>query len=190
MHSDIVAKFFEAGSLRKVARSHRQGLMTDDLSDNIAAHSFRVTVIGWYLAKMEEADTAKVIQMCLFHDFSETRSGDQNWINKKYIKVFEEEILKDQFGDSPYGAELIDILNEYSIRETKEAQLAKDADLLDQMLLLREYEWLGNKEAADWLKGGEQEKRLVSESAKSLAKEIYEQTPHEWWKDIWTAQRR
>lgn len=26
--------FYEIGTLRKIARSHRQGLLTDDLSDN------------------------------------------------------------------------------------------------------------------------------------------------------------
>jgi len=71
-----------------------------------------------------------------------------------------------------------------------EAKIAKDADLLDQILLLKEHEWVGNKEASLWLKGGEQERRLYSESAKRLAKDIYKQKPSDWWKNIWTAERR
>ena len=186
----LVALFFETGSLRKTIRSHRQTLLTDDLSDNIASHSFRVSVISWYLAKLERADPYKVLLMSLFHDFSESRSGDQNWIHKKYLKVFETEIQKDQFIDKPFGEELSTVLNEYGERKTLEAYLAKDADLLDQILLLREYEWSGNKEASIWLKGQEQEKRLFSKSAKNLAKEIYIQRPSSWWNKIWTAERR
>jgi putative hydrolase of HD superfamily len=80
---------YEIGTMRKTARAHRQTLLTDDLSDNIASHSYRVTWIGWFLAKAEKVDPYKVLLMCLSHDLSETRSGDQNWIHKKYIKVFE-----------------------------------------------------------------------------------------------------
>src|SRR3989304_1489360 len=67
----LASFFFELGTLRKILRSHRQTLLTDDLSDNIASHSFRVTLIGWFLAKLEQADPYKVLLMCLFHDFSE-----------------------------------------------------------------------------------------------------------------------
>lgn len=37
---------FELGTMRKVLRMHRQTLLTDDMSDNIATHSLRVTMIG------------------------------------------------------------------------------------------------------------------------------------------------
>jgi putative hydrolase of HD superfamily len=69
---------FEVGTLRKTIRAHRQTLLTDDSSDNIASHSFRVIWIGWILSKMEKADPYKVLLMCLAHDTGETRSGDQN----------------------------------------------------------------------------------------------------------------
>lgn len=64
----LIGFFFEVGTLRKVARAHRQTLLTDDLSDNIASHSFRVGIIGWQLAKIERADCYKVVMMCLLHD--------------------------------------------------------------------------------------------------------------------------
>ena len=47
--------------MRKTIRMHRQLLLTDDMSDNIATHSFRVAVIGYFLAKMEGADPLKVV---------------------------------------------------------------------------------------------------------------------------------
>jgi len=186
----IIDFFFEVGSLRKVIRSHRQTFLTDDLTDNISSHSYRVTIIGWILAKMEKADLSKVLQMCLLHDLPEARSGDQNWVNKKYLKVYEEEIIKDQFNFLPDKKDFEEIAKEYAERKSLEARVTKDADLLDQIMLLREYEWLGNQEAAIWLKGREQEKRLSTKSAKKLAKIIYTQKPSSWWNKIWTAERR
>ncbi|OGZ27950.1 MAG: hypothetical protein A2365_00915 [Candidatus Nealsonbacteria bacterium RIFOXYB1_FULL_40_15] len=188
--SDLASFLFEVGTLRKVARSHRQTLLTDDLSDNIASHSFRVTMAGWFLAKAEKADPYKVLLMCLVHDLTESRSGDQHWVNKKYVKVFEEEIVKDQYQRLPNKSELLEITNEYNERKTLEAKLAKDADLLDQILLLKEYAWVGNNEASDWLKDNEQYKRIFSRTGKKLAKEIMSQKPHSWWTNLWTADRR
>ena len=186
----IVGFLFEVGSLRKISRAHRQTLLTDDLTDNISSHSFRVAIIGYVLARMEKADSGKVLLMCLMHDLPESRSNDQNWVHKKYVKVFEKEIVKDQFVGIPGEDELCGLAKEYEERKTKEAKLAKDADLIDQILLLREYEWIGNKEATLWLKSREQEKRLFSKSAKKMAKSIYTQKPSFWWNNLWTAERR
>lgn len=186
---------FEIGTLRKIARGHRQSLLTDDLSDNISSHSYRVSWIGWILAKMEKADPYKVLLMCLAHDTSEARSGDQNWIHKKYVKVFEEEIIKDQIEGMPAESELKEFISEYNKRETKEAKIAKDADLLDQILLLKEYVLAGNNEAVSWLKNDGNKKNrhfelLWSDSAKELANEILNQNPSDWWKNLWTDKRR
>jgi len=167
----LVSLFFETGTLRKIARSHRQTLLTDDFSDNIASHSFRVSVIGYFLALKEKADSNKVVLMCLFHDFDESRSNDLNWVHKKYVKVFEKEIFNDQFSFLHKEVALMKIISEYNVRKSQEALIAKDADLLDQILLLREYEWKGNKEASKWLKG-DKIKRLSTQTAKSIAKEI------------------
>jgi len=187
----LASFFFEVGTLRKTARSHRQTLLTDDLSDNISSHSYRVTVIGYFLAKLAKADAGKVVQMCLFHDVSESRSGDQNWIHKRYIKVFEDEISRDQFGDLPFGKDILALGREYQERKSLEAKLAKDADLLDQILLLKEYAHVGNHEAATWLKHNNHLKLLKTTIARNIAKEILEQNPSDWWyKGLWTSKRR
>ncbi len=189
-YSNLTNFFYEIGTLRKLVRAHRQTLLTDDLSDNIASHSFRVSLIGYFLAKEEKLDAYKVLLMCLFHDIPETRSGDQNWVHKKYLKVYEDEIISDQLDNLPNKQELSQIAKEYQERKTSEAKVAKDADLLDQIFLLKEYSWQGNQEALSWLKGGQQEKRLYSKSAKKIAKLIYKNKPHAWWTNLWTADRR
>ncbi len=182
---------YELGTLRKIARSHRQALLTNDLSDNIASHSHRVTAIGYFLAKLEKADPYKVLLMCLFHDSGETRTGDQNWVNKKYLKIFDSEVVKDQLSKLPFSTELLQVNSEYEARDTQEAKIAKDADLLDQILLLKEYVWQGNQEAVRWLKDNQQLKLLHSKSALQIAKEIIAQRPSDWWSHSgWTADRR
>lgn len=186
---------FELGTMRKLLRSHRQTLLTDDMSDNIASHSYRVAMIGWVLANEEKVDSGKVAKMCLLHDTGEARTGDHNYVHKRYVKEFSSEVIKEQLGTLPHP-DFKEIALEYEERKSKEAIVAKDADMLDQMLLLREYSWLGNKEAERWLKGkgkekeNSQYKQLKTKSAKDIAKAIMKREPSEWWNNLWTAKNR
>lgn len=186
--SRITEFLFETGTLRKIARSHRQTLMLEDASDSISSHSFRVSMIGLHLALMEGADVYKVLMMCLFHDLPETRSGDQNWIHKSYVKVFSTQIIRDQMRNHPFAKVILPLLLEYEARETLEARVTKDADLLDQNLLLKEYEMCGNREATRWVQSRRMHpaKRLSTKSAKILNREILNRTPSDWWQKIWT----
>lgn len=147
------------------------------------------------MAKKEDVDSYKVVMMCLPHDFGEIRSNDHNWINKRYNKTFDGEVIEEQLGSLPYN-DLKEFAVEYEERESKEAVVAKDADLLDQVLLLKEYEWQGNKEASVWLhgKGGEkgnaQLNRLKLSSSKELGQAIYASNPSDWWNNLWTSVNR
>lgn len=187
----IANLFYEIGTLRKISRSHRQTLFINDNADNIGSHSHRVSCIAWFLAKMESVDPYKTVMMSLFHDVPETRTGDQNWVHKRYVRVDESKILHDQFKDLPFN-DLFEILSEYDHRESLESIVAKDADLLDQILLLKEYEHSGNKEATIWLRGKNGDEtnkhlaRLKTDSAKKLGLLILETTPSDWWKSLWT----
>ena len=196
---NLTSFFFEIGNLRKVIRAHQQALLSFDLSDTIASHSYRVTLIGYFLAKELKADVNKVIKICLLHDMEETRSSDHNWVHKKYVKVFEDEIRYDQLKDLPNSQELIKLSKEYQERKTLESKIAKDADLLDEIFLLREYAWQGNKEAQEWLKGKRDprnkkmtshEKMLSTKLGKEIAREAKRQSPSKWWENLWTSQNR
>jgi putative hydrolase of HD superfamily len=174
---------------------HRQVLLTDDMSDSIASHSYRVAMISWFLAKEEGADPYKTVMMALIHDVGEARSNDHNWVHKRYIKVFEEEIDQEQFGSLPYH-DLKDFIDEYQKRESKEAILAKEADTLDQILLLREYEWGGNKEASIWLYGNSKKNikrqldKLKTRTGLLLGEAMYSTNPSDWWSSLWTSKNR
>jgi len=194
-YETITNFLFEVGTMRKLPRMHQQTLLTQDLSDNISSHSYRVAIIAWFLAKLENADPYKTVMMALLHDTKEVRSGDHNYVHKKYVKIFEDEIAKDQLGSLPFD-ELLEIDQEFEKRESKESIVAKDADLIDQILLLKEYVHQGNKEAEIWLQGkggeegGSQYTNLKTDSAKKLGKKILEGKVSAWWENIWTSQNR
>lgn len=186
---------YEVGTMRKVARMHCQTLLTDDMSDNTATHTFRVVVIGFFLAKMEGTDPYKVMLMCLLHDMAEARTNDHNWIHKCYVVEHEDQVLEEQLGKLPYG-ESAEVAHEYSERESPEAIVAKDADILDQVLLLHECVWQGNLEAQQWLDGKRKKspynylKYLTTESAKTLGKAIYDEEPSSWWCGLYQNKKR
>lgn len=189
MNKELLANFiFEISTLRKIARSHRQTLLTDDLSDNISSHSNQVTVIGIFLAEIEGAKIDRVVCMCASHDWRETRSGDANWIHKLYTKTNTKKIIRDQF--SLHQSKFMQsIIAEYEERKTLESIIAKDADTISQAVLLREYSMQGNKEALAWLEGKNSEKpyawvgRCKIDSAKELCRAIYDVNPSDWWKN-------
>jgi len=192
----IVNFLFEIGTMKKLPRIHQQLLLTQDPSDTIASHSYRVAVISWFVAKMEKADPYKTVMMALLHDTQEIRSGDHNYLHKKYVKIFDEEIAKDQLGDLPFD-DLFGFSKEFEERKSKEAIIAKDADLLDQLLLLKEYTHQGNKEAEIWLHGkgkdrkeNIQYKSLKTKSGKKLGKNIIDGRVSGWWDELWTSKNR
>jgi putative hydrolase of HD superfamily len=116
-------------------------------------------------------------------------------VHKRYIKVFDDEINKDQLGSLPFD-DLFKFITEYEERESLESILAKDADMLDQILLLREYEWQGSKEAKLWLEGSPNDAsprhvdRLKTEEAKKLGQSMMERNPSDWWHGLSTNTNR
>ena len=169
---------FEVGMLKKTPRAGYQFLGSG--RESVAEHSFRTAVIGYLLSLREpEADVRKTILMCLFHDIHEARTGDQNYVNKQYVEVDEDRAFADATQGVPSGDEMVALFREFNERSSLEACLSRDADQLDLILALKEQEDLGNNYARDWLAYAVQ--RLVTESAKMLAKEILETDSTEWW---------
>lgn len=151
-------------------------------SESVADHSFRTAVIGYVLASQEpDADLNKVILMCLFHDLPEARTGDHNYVNKRYVRADEERAIRDQVRELLFGDEIISLTQEFNTDDTLEARLARDADQLDLILELKEQLDLGNPSARDWLSFAV--KRLLTGSAKGLAQEILTTDRSEWWFD-------
>lgn len=169
---------FETGILAKTPRSGFFFLGSGEQS--VAEHINRVGYIGFTLAMMsEDVDVAKVLEMCLFHDITETRISDANYVHQKYLKRDEEKAIDDLENDFPFGRKIKGILKEYKMRETKEAKIVKDADNLELLLSLKEQIDIGNERAKTWLKPSLE--RLITDEAKQLAEVILNTNSDEWW---------
>jgi len=176
-----IANFlFEVGMLKRTPRTGFQFLGSG--AQSVAEHSFRTAMIGYALAQMDEqADVGRVLQLCLFHDIPEARTGDMNYVNKKYVQVDEMKSVEDLAANLPFGADYRETLKEFIDRETYESQIAHDADQLEMVLSLKEHKDLGNRYADEWYPFSRL--RLKTEVAKQLAETIWETDSSKWWFD-------
>jgi 5'-deoxynucleotidase YfbR-like HD superfamily hydrolase len=174
-----IANFlFEAGMLKRTPRTGFQFLGSG--AESVAEHIFRTVYIGFTLGRLsKDADTEKIIKMCLFHDLPEARTGDLNYVNKKYVKADIEKAAEDLAETVPFGGEIREHVLEFEKGESIEAQLANDADQLELILALKEYKDLGNKYADEWLDFAI--KRLKTDVARELSKTILETDSSLWW---------
>jgi putative hydrolase of HD superfamily len=175
---DIANFLFEVGMLKRTPRTGLQFLGTGN--ESVAEHAFRVTFIGYVLAQLEkDVDENKLIKMCLVHDLHEARTGDRNYMNKKYVTVDEEKAVRDLTETLPFGDDIEQVTGEFNKGESKEALLANDADQLDLILMLKEHKDLGNKYADEWICFAL--KRLRTDTAISLANTIIGTDSTHWW---------
>lgn len=171
---------FEVGMLKKTPRTGYQFLGSG--GESVADHSFRTAIIGHVLSLHEPgADPYKTILMCLFHDLHEARTGDHNYVNKRYVDIDEVKAIKDLAGHIPFGEEIKSITSEFNRGESLEAMISRDADQLDLILELKEQKDLGNKYAEDWLYYAIQ--RLATKRAREMAQEILKTDSTDWWFD-------
>jgi len=171
---------FEVGMLKRTPRTGFQFLGSG--AESVAEHSFRTAIIGYTLAQMDgTADIGRVLQLCLFHDIPEARTGDLNYVNKKYVQADEQKAVEDLAKQLPFGADYRQTLEEFSDRQSRESELAHDADQLEMILALKEHKDLGNRYADEWYPFAF--KRLQSEVARELATTIWDTDSTLWWFD-------
>lgn len=169
---------FEVGMLKKTPRTGYQFLGNG--RETVASHSFRTAVIGYTLSRMADGvDSAKVIKLCLFHDLAEARTGDHNYVNKRYVVVDEVQAGRDACKNIPYGNEVEALLDEFMAGKTEEAKLANDADQLDMIMELKEKEDLGNQYASVWMFYAR--KRLKTEAGAALEEAVRKTDWTNWW---------
>ena len=178
MMRSIADFLFEVGMLKRTPRTGFQFLGTG--KENVAEHSFRCAVVGYALAKAAELENPdRVVLMCLFHDLVEARTGDLNYVNKKYVQADEQAATQDMAAGLPFGDELLDLIHEFEGRSTLEAHLANDADQIELILQLKELGDLGNPYATHWISSAF--KRLRTDVGKQLAQSIMQTEFCNWW---------
>jgi putative hydrolase of HD superfamily len=164
--------------LKKTPRSGFQFLGSG--RESVADHSFRVAAIGYTLARMiDHPDPCKILCLCLFHDVPEARTGDLNYVNKRYVEKNEEQAIEDFTRALPFGDEVKEQLRELRENQTDDARLVHDADQLELILELKEQSDLGNAYADKWIAFALQ--RLQTEIGRSIATEILRTDSTDWW---------
>lgn len=174
-----IANFlFEAGMLKRTPRTGFQFLGSG--AESVAEHIFRTVYIGYTLGHLAgNVDKDRLIKICLFHDLPEARTGDLNYVNKKYVTADEEKAVSDLTDTLPFGDEIRELIMEFLDGRTLEARLAYDADQLEIILALKEYKDLGSTYAGEWLSFAV--KRLKTDVARGLAETILETDSSLWW---------
>ncbi|MCR5813309.1 MAG: HD domain-containing protein [Desulfovibrio sp.] len=163
--------------LRKTPRTGWAFLGTN--SENVAEHSFRTTILGFLLAKMAGVDCAKVVELCLFHDLHEARTGDFNYLYHRYNSTRAREALREALAGTGLAEELLGCFDEFSEKRSYEAKLANDADQLDLIANLNVELSKGNEFAREWLDSALP--RLETREGRFLAQALLERDPNVWW---------
>ena len=176
---DSIANFlFEVGMLSKTPRSGYQFLGSG--KESVAEHVLRTIFVGYALCKMDPSlDEFRVLKMCTLHDLPEARTGDMNYVNKKYVDVDEKKAVSELTEHLFFGDDIKEFIDEFNLTESKEAQAVRDADQIALILQLKEYGDLGNKYAEEWINYAMQ--RLSTEAGKELASKIIKTDSSNWW---------
>lgn len=187
-----IANFlFEVGMLKKTPRSGFQFLGSG--AESVAEHVLRTLFIGYALCKLEDdVDESKVLKICLFHDLPEARTGDMNYVNKKYVTVNETKAVRELTETLSFGEDIKALIDEFNDKKTKESLIAHDADQLSLIIQLKECGDLGNKYSNEWIAFAI--KRLSTTNGRILAESILKTDSSEWWfidkSDWWINGRR
>ena len=174
----IADLLFEVGMLCKTPRSGYQFLGSG--RESVAEHILRTVFVGYTLCKMNPSlNELRVLKMCILHDLPEARTGDMNYVNKKYVDVNEEKAVQELTEGLFFGDDIRAAIQEFNARETLEAQIVRDADQLALILQLKETGDLGNKYSDEWIQYALQ--RLSTDEGKKLADQIIQTDSTHWW---------
>lgn len=188
---DQLARFvYESGIHSKTPRSGFWFLGSGDQS--VAEHLFRTAFITYTLCYLEpKADRNKAILMSLVHDYAEGRTSDLNYVHQRYGRLAENAAFDDIAASVPFGGEMHALYLEEQKRETLEAQIVKDADILEWLASMCEESAKGNTKAREWAQIAL--KRLKTPAGKRLGRELMKTPPDSWWfdkDDSWFVDRK
>jgi len=171
---------FELGILSRTPRTgpYHVGITNHETS---AAHSFRTSVLAYFIAKEENADENKALKMCLVHDFPEARLLNQTFVQKEFssLKDKESKVISKQLRNLKGADELIMLFEELSKGESLEAQIIKDASTLEALVEAKEYVQQGIEIMDIWFL--DKKKGLKTETAKKIL-DVLKKEKIYWWR--------
>jgi putative hydrolases of HD superfamily len=169
----------EIGMLNRTPRSGFMFLGSG--SQSVSQHMYRMLHIAFLLTRISDVkvDELHLLNLVMFHDLPEARTGDHNYVNKKYVREDLDGLLVEGARQWPYGDEITACIREFETHETPVARIASDADQLELLLMLKEQSDLGNPHVEDWVTS--LLARLKTDAGKQLAQEILATRWDEWW---------
>lgn len=175
---EIVNLLFEARMLKDIDRTGYAFL--GEGRESIADHSFTMGFICFVMARLNpDADNKKLVEMALVHDIPEARTGDQNYVHKKYARVDENLAVSHLVKGLPFGDDIQCLIEEFNGGRTLEARLANDADQLSFVLELKKLKDTGSLSAGKWLPLVID--RLKTDTGRQLAQMILKTPWDQWW---------
>ena len=171
----------EVGMLNHTPRSGFPFLGSGEQS--VAEHIHRMMHVAFVLARLsdEKIDELRLLHLVLFHDLPEARTSDHNYVYRRYVTEDLEKVFSDGAREWANGAEIVATIREFEAGETPEARLAKDADQLELLLMLKQQADLGKPHVDEWITP--LLARLKTEPGKRLADEILATRWDAWWFD-------
>ncbi|MDR2612387.1 MAG: HD domain-containing protein [Deltaproteobacteria bacterium] len=164
--------------------------------ESVAEHSYGVVFISYALASRARGrgrapDMERLLLLALFHDLPEARTGDHNYMNKRYVASYEDRAHADAVKALPFAPELESLYGEWKACETLEARLAHDADQLDMVCELARLAADGCHQAAEWIAFAR--KRFRTDEGRELCAAAESRDPGAWWferkDEYWVAPR-
>ena len=175
---NIANLLFIARILKDIPRSGYHFLGAG--KESVAEHSFSITFIAFIMSQMiPEVNSEKLITMCLVHDLPEAKTGDLNYVQKKYVIADESKAIEDITKNLPFGSSIADLINEFNLAQSIEAKLAHDADQIALILDLKALADIGYNPPKKWLPAAL--KRLKTKIGKNIAESIIKTEWDEWW---------
>jgi len=177
---NIANLLFKANILKKIPRSGYHFLGAG--KESVAEHSFSAAFIGFVMAHMvPDVNASRLITMCLVHDLPEAKTGDLNYVQKKYVTANENKAINHIVERLPFGDNLSDLISEFNERQTIESKLAHDADQLALILDLKTLSDIGYEPPNKWLRFALN--RLETKMGQEMARSIMETEWDAWWLD-------
>lgn len=177
---------YEAANVKRMLRTGWQRL--GDNQEDVGEHSFMTAVIAYFLAKeinsaggnQRHASMEKVLVMSIFHDFHEGRTGEMDKMAKRYMTRHEDKANEDIFKN--IDDELLVLLNEYEAKQSLEAQIVYEANVIAFGVECRILLEKGNSHAKEWMDANSLRVRLPESVALMTA--LAGTDSQDWWKDI------
>ncbi len=171
---------FELNESKRTLRHgwHRMGVKCPE---SVAEHTAATAQIAFILTRLENADAGRAVLLALFHDIGEVRSGDDDWVSKIYHdkNSAEAKAYAAQIKSLPVADELEMIGREMKEQKTREAMVAKDADLLELAVQAKVYADSGYRGAPLYIEG--MRGNLKTGSAKKILAGIEKGHLEDWW---------